>query len=118
MISQLLDELGIDTYDDMGYARNVEDVINDIRDAYLKIEVEHEPLLTIELQNESSVPRVFYKGKEVTGKVNVSFDWDTADCRSMGGLSYTIESVDETEAVNKVERRLGDHMWGSDVGGK
>lgn len=36
-----------------------------------------EKLLIIALDNESSVPSVFYKGEELTGKSNVRFDWDT-----------------------------------------
>ncbi|WP_186578056.1 hypothetical protein [Aquibacillus kalidii] len=34
-------------------------------------------LLTIELDNITSVPRVFYKGDEVKDKVRVKFDWET-----------------------------------------
>src|SRR5690625_5712392 len=35
------------------------------------------PLLSIELQDESSVPKVIYKGEEVKYKRNVFLDWDT-----------------------------------------
>lgn len=33
--------------------------------------------LTIELDNINSVPRVFYKGEEVTNKVLIQFQWQT-----------------------------------------
>ena len=70
------------------------------------------PLLTIELQDETSVPKVFYKGEEITNKVNVSFDWDTSDARNPHGLTYAIEhiEIDNGQAtVNRIERRCGDH---------
>jgi hypothetical protein len=33
--------------------------------------------LVIELDSIDKVPRVFYKGKEITGKLRVYFDWET-----------------------------------------
>lgn len=46
-------------------------------DKYLKEMKVKKKLLVIALDNESSVPSVFYKGEELTGKSNVRFDWDT-----------------------------------------
>ncbi len=69
-------------------------------------------LLTIELQDESSVPKVIYKGKEIKNRVNVSFDWDTADAHGPGGLSYAIEHMETGNGqvtTNRIERRCGDH---------
>jgi len=55
-------------------------------------EEKKEPLLTIELQDESSVPKVFYEGKEITGKVRVSFDWLTKDAEPLsGGTKFNVE---------------------------
>lgn len=71
-----------------------------------------EPLLTIELQNESSVPKVIYKGVEIKFKANVSFDWETSDAYSRGGLSYAIEHFERQEGQvtsNRIERRINDH---------
>ncbi|WP_277680350.1 hypothetical protein, partial [Gracilibacillus dipsosauri] len=34
-------------------------------------------LLTIELEDENSVPKVYYKGEEITKKVRVKFEWHT-----------------------------------------
>lgn len=48
------------------------------------------PLLVIELQDESSVPKVIYKGEEIKHKQNVFFDWDTGNSVT-GGLTYAIE---------------------------
>lgn len=36
-------------------------------------------LLRIELDNITSVPRVYYKGMEITKKVRIKFDWQTND---------------------------------------
>lgn len=36
-------------------------------------------LLRIELDNITSIPRVYYNGVEITKKVRVYFDWQTAD---------------------------------------
>lgn len=36
-----------------------------------------EKLLVIELDESTSVPRIFYKGEELTGKQEVKFDWNT-----------------------------------------
>ncbi|MDF1510813.1 hypothetical protein Gp_19 [Bacillus phage vB_Bacillus_1020A] len=35
------------------------------------------PLLKITLEDINSVPLVTYKGEEIKGKINVSFDWET-----------------------------------------
>lgn len=42
-------------------------------------EKENKPLLQIELDEYGSVPRVFYKGEEITGKVSIDFNWVTDD---------------------------------------
>lgn len=47
-------------------------------------------LLTIELDDETSVPRVFYDGGEITEKVRVNFDWETKTDRP-GKLVTNIE---------------------------
>ncbi|UOQ85683.1 hypothetical protein [Gracilibacillus salinarum] len=48
------------------------------------------PLLTIELVNEESVPKVFYEGEKITKKIRVSFDWET-ETDEFGGTRYNIE---------------------------
>ncbi|WP_440894959.1 hypothetical protein ACS127_10320 [Amphibacillus sp. Q70] len=75
--------------------------------------VKQQPLLTIELQDESSVPTVIYKGEEVKYKRNIRFDWET-DTDQPGGLSYTIEHVEtgnEVPTINKIERRVKGHAF-------
>src|SRR5690625_575574 len=72
---------------------------------------EEPPLLSIELQDESSVPTVYYKGEEVKYKRNVFLDWDT-DTDVFGGLSYAIEHMEvgnKEPTVNRIERRVKGH---------
>lgn len=72
-------------------------------------------LLTIELHDESSVPKVFYKGKEVTKKVNVSFDWQT-ETDEPGKLSYGITNYDFVKGkhvLNKLQRECDSYECSS-----
>lgn len=73
-----------------------------------------EALLTIELQDESSAPEVFYKGKEIKHKSNVCFDWETKTDTDAGGLAYDIEHYEvgnERITRNRIERAVGDHAY-------
>lgn len=69
------------------------------------------PLLTIELQDETSVPKVFYKGNEIKWKTSVEFDWET-DTSIPGGLTYAIEYHEKNKrqpTINRIERRVKGH---------
>lgn len=72
-----------------------------------------EPLLTIELQDETSVPKVFYKGEEIHLKTNIIFDWETTTADpSEGGLTYAIEHYEHGKVptvLNRIERRVKGH---------
>lgn len=59
-----------------------------------------EPLLVIELHDETAVPKVFYQGEEITGgKARISFDWETKTMElGSGGTNYNIEYA---EVINK-----------------
>lgn len=70
-----------------------------------------QPLLTIELQDETSVPKVVYKGKEIPLNTHIHFDWDT-DTDEHGGLTYAIEHMETGNKVpvnNRIERRVKGH---------
>ncbi|SFP65518.1 hypothetical protein SAMN05421839_1392 [Halolactibacillus halophilus] len=53
-----------------------------------------ENLLVIELENETSVPKVFYEGEEVTLLRNIRFDWET-QTNEFGGTKYNIEHFEK-----------------------
>ncbi|MCK0471405.1 hypothetical protein [Halalkalibacter sp. APA_J-10(15)] len=73
------------------------------------------PLLVIELENETAVPKVIYKGKEITKKANLFFDWETkTGDHSDGGLTYAIEYLEDDKeypVVNRIERRVDGHAF-------
>lgn len=68
-------------------------------------------LLVIELENEASVPKIIYKGKEIEGKREVVFHWET-DTSIPGGLTYAIEHAEKDNrlSTNRIERRLKGHV--------
>lgn len=70
------------------------------------------PLLTIELQDESAVPKVFYKGEEIKARSHISFDWKTKQSHEgTGGLDMRIEHYDnEIEALRIIGRKRGEFM--------
>jgi len=74
-------------------------------------EVMH-PLLTIELKDETSVPKVFYKGKELAGKTSINFAWITQkENPGVGGLYFEIAHYDkDIESVRVIGRRTGEFM--------
>lgn len=79
--------------------------------AELIIEIRKRNLLVIELETESSVPKVFYKGEEIHFKTNITFDWET-DTDTHGGLSYAIEHYVKDKGYpvcNRIERRVKSH---------
>lgn len=39
----------------------------------------NDKLLTIQMDSMGDVPKIWYKGKEITGRVHISFDWKTKD---------------------------------------
>lgn len=99
----------------LGFCKDVTpeqmEIILSLADGYDFKEDNKQLLHVIELENESSIPKVFYKGEEIRLKQNVYFDWDT-DTDHMGGLTYAIEHAvtDEGHAIiNKIERRVKGH---------
>lgn len=106
-----LKELGITLYNREGEMKPLPILIEEVKDAYYRINPESKPLLTIELQDETSVPKVFYQGEEITDKIHISFDWDT-DTSIPGGLTYAIEHGITGEGylvTNRIERRVKGH---------
>lgn len=63
-------------------------------------DIEVTPLLVIELENETAVPKVFYQGEEITRKTRVAFGWETkkADVESEG-LMYDINYFEPVDGV-------------------
>lgn len=65
------------------------------QDRPVKEKVTQKPLLIIELEEETSVPKVFYKGEEVTMKARILFEWETGNDDEKGGTRYNIEHFEK-----------------------
>lgn len=69
-------------------------------------------LLIIALEDETSVPKVFYKGEEVLFKKRISIDWETdTEDEESGGLTYAVEHQEKADypVTNLIERRVKSH---------
>lgn len=71
-----------------------------------------QPLLTIELEDETSVPKVFYKGKELTAKTSINFEWITKGVHpGIGGLDFKVAHYDkDIKSVRVIGRKTGEFM--------
>lgn len=73
---------------------------------------QNQPLLSIVIDDETSDPKVIYKGEEVKHKISVTLDWDTETHTTMGGLTYAIEYADVNKrhpSTNRIEQRVKGH---------
>lgn len=62
------------------------------------------PLLVIELESETSVPKVFYQGEEITGRKQIEFGWKTKrGYEGTGGMKIYIEYADKEAPTTRIE---------------
>ncbi|MCM3792494.1 hypothetical protein M3690_04205 [Priestia megaterium] len=64
-------------------------------------------LLTIELDNLDSVPKVFYKGEEITDKARIDFSWKTQGDRFVFSPYINIEQMITTDKGKPVFKHIG-----------
>ncbi|MED3000684.1 hypothetical protein P4265_16165 [Bacillus velezensis] len=62
-------------------------------------------LLTIELTDEQSIPRIIYKGEEITGRIAVDFEWRTKDADQCGSTYYRIKHTKDSAGAPVVETK-------------
>lgn len=62
------------------------------------------PLLTIELSDIDSIPKVIYKGKKITKRIHVSFDWSTQTDKTVPSPMIDIEYLDTTSSKPSLKR--------------
>ncbi|MED5047661.1 oxidoreductase [Bacillus siamensis] len=62
-------------------------------------------LLTIELTDEQSMPRIIYKGEEITGRIAVDFEWRTKDADQCGSTYYHIKHTKDSAGAPVVETK-------------
>ncbi|WP_407568023.1 hypothetical protein OKW88_00010 [Bacillus subtilis] len=73
-------------------------------------------LLTIELTDEQSIPRVIYKGEEITGRIAVDFEWRTKDADQCGSTYYRIKHTKDSTGAPVVETKelaVGERAYGA-----
>jgi len=62
-----------------------------------------DPLLTISVYDLNSVPVVTYKGKEIEGKISISYDWLTRSVGEDGGHSICIKHCTNDHGAPSVD---------------
>lgn len=73
-------------------------------------------LLTIELTDEQSLPRIIYKGEEITGRIAVDFEWRTKDADQCGSTYYRIKHTKDSAGAPVVETKelaVGERAYGA-----
>ncbi|MCY7442890.1 MULTISPECIES: hypothetical protein [Bacillus amyloliquefaciens group] len=73
-------------------------------------------LLTIELTDEQSIPRIVYKGEEITGRIAIDFEWCTKDADQCGSTYYRIKHTKESTGAPVVETKelaVGERAYGA-----
>lgn len=60
---------------------------------------EQPPLLQIQLDDYGEVPTIFYKGEEITNKVQIEFKWRTADEKVASKTNIFIKHYEENDGV-------------------
>lgn len=63
-------------------------------------------LLIIELDSDTSTPRVFYEGKEITDKVRVSFNWETKTDKPRK-INFNIEHYEMNDIGEPIIKGIG-----------
>ncbi|MEC1384383.1 hypothetical protein P9D14_12740 [Bacillus velezensis] len=73
-------------------------------------------LLTIELTDEQSIPRIIYKGEEITNRIAVGFEWRTKDAEQIGSTYFRIKHAKESTGSLVVETKelaVGERAYGA-----
>ncbi|MGG4011427.1 hypothetical protein [Bacillus smithii] len=61
--------------------------------------VQKPPLLQIQLDDYGEVPTIFYKGEEITNKVQIEFKWRTADDKDQSKTSILIKHYEDNDGA-------------------
>lgn len=73
-------------------------------------------LLTIELTDEQSIPRIVYKGEDITALVAVDFEWRTRDEDQIGSTYFRIKHANtnvKKPVVETKELAVGERAYGA-----
>lgn len=64
-------------------------------------------LLVIELDSETSVPKVFYEGKEIAGKIRIHFNWETKTDEDPGCLNFNVDYYEKDSNDHSIQKGIG-----------
>ncbi|WKT37481.1 MULTISPECIES: hypothetical protein [Bacillus amyloliquefaciens group] len=84
--------------------------------AKCQCEVSTPDLLTIELTDEESIPRIVYKGEDVTALIAVDFEWSTRDDKQIGSTYFRIKHANigsKKPVVETKELAVGERAYGA-----
>lgn len=73
-------------------------------------EITEPSLLHIELSSFGEVPKVFYQGEEITGRISVNFDWQTKDAVGLKHCSFEIVHCDRRDGDKNMNIRTISHQ--------
>ncbi|WP_313894692.1 hypothetical protein [Psychrobacillus sp.] len=68
---------------------------------------ESNPLLSIEIESLDNVPKVIYKGEEITGKTNIDFTWETKTL-DPGKVEFMVKYYDKDETGSLTHMVIGE----------
>ncbi|MDQ8094259.1 hypothetical protein [Bacillus amyloliquefaciens] len=57
------------------------------------------------LTDEQSIPRIVYKGEEITGRIAIDFEWRTKDADQCGSTYYRIKHTKDIAGAPVVETK-------------
>ncbi len=59
--------------------------------------------LTIELDDIESVPKVTYKGEDITGRIKISFDWESGNETGNSKLNFKINHLMDGHGITTIK---------------
>ncbi|KAB2334269.1 hypothetical protein [Bacillus mesophilum] len=69
------------------------------------------PLLQVELDTFDSVPKVFYKGEEITNRISVKLEWKTKDHKAINNCSFEIVHAENTNENDSSIRTISHNSF-------
>lgn len=68
-----------------------------------------ENLFVIEMESIDSVPKVFYKGEEITGKTAITLGWGTKNAFHSGDAHISIDYIEQDECGMSTNKKIREY---------
>lgn len=85
----------------------IEEKIKQLTELQSGVNKDAQSLLVIQLDKFGDVPKVFYKGEELKGKVSISFDWETKTDKEPGKTNIELVYAQLEDKGNPSIRTIG-----------